>query len=73
MRSLHTLKSIFVDGIAPPEVDFHIRIYNVAKDVLLRAPTSMDPAWASSDLTAATSKREAKEFSGRQYGDDGSR
>lgn len=35
-QSHYTLRSIFMDAIPPPEVVYHVRLYNVQKDVPLR-------------------------------------
>ena len=39
-QAYYTLKSIFFEGIAPPEVHYHIRLYNVQRDVPLYAPST---------------------------------
>jgi hypothetical protein len=36
-QDYYTLRSIFMDGIAPPEVVCHVRLFNVQRDVPLRA------------------------------------
>lgn len=36
-QSWYTLRSIFMDGVPPPEVVYHVRLFNVQKDVPLRA------------------------------------
>lgn len=36
-QSYYTLRSIFMDGIPPPEIIYHVRLYNVQKEVPLRA------------------------------------
>ena len=36
-QSYYTLRSIFMDGIPPPEVICHVRLFNIQKDVPLRA------------------------------------
>lgn len=36
-QDYYTLRSIFIDGVSPPEVVYHIRLYNVQKEVPIRA------------------------------------
>jgi hypothetical protein len=36
-QSYYTLRSIFMDAIPPPEIVYHVRLYNVQKDVPIRA------------------------------------
>ena len=39
-HSYYTLKSIFCEGTPPPEIHYHVRLYNVQKDVPLYAPST---------------------------------
>ena len=39
-QSYYTLRSIFCEGTPPPEIHYHVRLYNVQKDVPLYAPST---------------------------------
>ena len=57
-QDYYTLKSIFFDGIPPPEVHYHVRLYNVQRDVPLYAPsTSSIPQAIKDDPSLSLEQR----------------
>ncbi|KAG8807189.1 hypothetical protein FRC17_004602, partial [Serendipita sp. 399] len=61
-QSYYTLRSIFMDGIPPPEIVYHIRLYNVQDEVPLRADKSHQ---ANGSMTLEERKAAALETSKR--------
>ena len=53
-QAYYTLRSIFLEGIPPPEVHYHVRLYNVQRDVPLYAPSTSSIPQAIKDDPSLT-------------------
>lgn len=53
-QTYYTLRSIFFEGTPPPEVHYHVRLYNVQKEVPLYAPSTSSIPQATKDDPSLT-------------------
>ncbi|KAG8834405.1 hypothetical protein FRC18_002066 [Serendipita sp. 400] len=69
-QSYYTLRSIFMNGIPPPEIVYHIRLYRVQKEVPLRANQSHQATGMSLEERKEAALATSKEPDSLQISED---
>lgn len=61
-QSYYTLRSIFMDSIPPPEIVYHVRLFNVQRDIPLQAKNNVKP-----DASLEKGKAAAQAITGKPH------